>query len=126
MLRIDRGEPDSWELSLGGRWGRGPADTLVAEVSGTLRSSELTEPATGVVTLRPLRLPGGLVIGARQITLEVTAARDRLLLTGEPGSLPYLLGITLSGRLDGPSGDAEIKTWIAPAQLLELWLRLNL
>ena len=43
------------------------------------------------------------------------------------------MGITLSGRLDGrpaePAADADaeadVRVWIAPAQVLELWVRLN-
>ena len=101
---------------------------------GTLRGPDLTEPATGTVTLRPLRLPGGIVIGARRIALDVAAAGVRLVLDGDPGPPPYLLGITLSGRLDRPAGGAgicsevgeDVKVWIAPAQLFDLWLGLNL
>lgn len=133
ILKIDRGQPPEWELELSGRWLRGPEDTRLARITGTLRGPEWAEPATGTVTLWPLKLPGGIVIGARRIALDVVAAGRRLVLDGDPGPPPYLLGITLPGRLGPPAGDHEadrdgnqdVKVWIAPAQLFELWLRLN-
>ena len=105
---------------------RNADDTLRAQVSGTLRGPDLADPAAGSVTLQPLRLPGGIVIGARRIAIDVTAAGARLVLDGDPGPPPYLLGITLSGQLTGPDGDHDVKIWINPAQLFELWLRLTL
>jgi hypothetical protein len=125
-LRIDRSRSPEWELDLGGEWLRGPGGTRLAQVSGTLRGPDLAEPATGTVTCWPLRLPGGIVIGARRIALDILTAQTRLVLDGDPGPPPYLMGLTVAGRLTGPDGDEEVKVWIAPTQLLELWLRLNL
>jgi hypothetical protein len=132
-LKVDRGQLPEWELELGGRWVRGPEDTRFAQVSGALRGPDLVEPAAGTVTLWPLRLPGGIVIGARRIALDLDLAEGRLVVDGDPGAPPYLMGITLSGRLDGrpaePAADADaeadVRVWIAPAQVLELWVRLN-
>lgn len=110
---------------------RGPDHTRLARVSGVLRGPGLAEPATGTVTCWPLRLPGGIIIGARRIALDVSTARARLVLDGDPGPPPYLMGLTLPGRLTGPLAheeevEEEVKVWIAPTQVLELWLRLNL
>ena len=114
-------------MDLGGEWVHGPDNTRLAQVSGILRGPDPAEPATGTVTCWPLRLPGGIVIGARRIALAVTTTRSRLVLDGDPGPPPYLMGMTVVGRLSGPNGhDEEVKVWIAPTQLLELWLRLNL
>jgi hypothetical protein len=130
-LKVDRGRPPEWELELGGRWARGPEDTRFAQVSGALRGPDLIEPAAGTVTLWPLRLPGGIVIGARRIALDLALAGGRLVADGDPGPPPYLQGISLSGRLDGlpagrvADGDGDVTVSIAPAQVLELWLRLN-
>ena len=134
-LKVDRGRLPEWELELGGRWVRGSAETRFAQVTGALRGPDLVEPAAGTVTLWPLRLPGGIVIGARRIALDLVLAEGRLVVDGDPGPPPYLMGITLFGRLDGrpteptadgdADGDADVRVWIAPAQVLELWVRLN-
>ncbi len=42
----------------------------------------------------PLRLARGIVIGARRIALDVVLAEGRLVLDGDPGPPPYLMGIT--------------------------------
>jgi len=125
-LRIDRARSPEWELELGGEWSRGPEGTRLAQVSGILRGPDLAEPASGTVTCWPLLLPGGIVIGARRIALDIVTTRTRLVLDSDPGAPPYLMGLTVAGRLIGPDGDEEVKVWIAPTQLLELWLRLNL
>lgn len=130
-LKVDRGQLPEWELELGGRWVRGPEDTRFAEVSGALRGPDLVEPepATGTATLWPLRLPGGIVIGARRIALDLVLTTGQLVVDGDPGPPPYLGGISLTGRLNGrpaePAADANVRVWIAPAQVLELWVRLN-
>ena len=67
-------------------------------------------------------------MGARRIALDLDLAEGRLVVDGDPGPPPYLMGITLSGRLDGrpaePAADADaeadVRVWIAPAQVLEL------
>ena len=65
-------------------------------------------------------------VGPRRIALEVSTTGGRLVLDGEVGPPPYLTGISLPGRLHTDTGADEVKVWIAPAQLLELWFRLNL
>jgi hypothetical protein len=101
-------------------------DTLVSHVAGTLRGPDPTEVATGTITFWPRRFPGGFVVGPRRIALEVSTTGGRLVLDGEVGPPPYLTGISLPGRLHTDTGADEVKVWIAPAQLLELWFRLNL
>lgn len=128
-MKVETGHSPGWELDLRGRWARSPTDELIARVSGTLRGPGpgpgLAEPAAGTVTVRPIRLPGGLVIGSRRIAIDVTAGERRLLLDRDPGPPPYLMGITLSGRLSDPAADDEdVKVWIHPAQVLDLWLRM--
>lgn len=96
-------------------------------MSGTLRGPDLAEPASGTVTIRPIRLPGGIVIGSRRIAIDVTAGERRLRIDRDPGPPPYLLGISLSGRLAQPgTADTDVKVWIHPAQVIDLWLRLHL
>ena len=131
-LKIDRGQPPEWELELGGRWLRGPEDTRLAQVTGTLRGPDLAEPATGTVTLWPLRLPGGIVIGPAGSRWTSSPRGGRLVARrrSRTAAVPAWAS-PCSGRLDGrPSHGAtrraqDVKVWIAPAQLLELWLRLN-
>lgn len=99
---------------------------MSAAVAGSLRGPDVRDAATGTVTIHPIRLPGGLVIGARRIAFDITAGARRLLLDRDPGPPPYLTGITLSGRMGTPDEEEDVKVWIHPAQVLELWLRLNL
>ncbi len=129
-LRIDRGVPPGWDLDLHGRWTPTADDALLATVAGTLRGPDLTEPATGTIAFWPRRVLGSIV-GPRRIALDVTFGTGRVVLDGEVGPPPYLTGITLPGRLsagpgDGSRPDQDVKVWIHPAQLLELWFRINL
>ena len=98
-------------------------------MTGTLRGPGRTDPVSGTITFWPRRVLGSIV-GPRRIALDVTSDRGRLVLDGDVGPPPYLTGITLPGRLSAGTGspvaDADVKVWIHPAQLLELWFRLNL
>lgn len=92
---------------------------------GRLRGPEPAEPAAGTITFWPRRF-AGIVVGPRRIALDVTFDHGRLVLDADVDPPPYLSGITRPGLLSGPAGDEDVKIWIAPAQLLELWFRLNL
>jgi hypothetical protein len=133
-LRIDRGAPPGWDLELRGRWTPAAGDALLAAVTGILRGPDRADPATGTITFWPRRVLGSIV-GPRRIALDVTFGRGRVVLDGEVGPPPYLTGITLPGRLTAGSGEGspeeeaaeeDVKVWIHPAQLLELWFRINL
>jgi hypothetical protein len=124
-LRIDRGRPPDWELDLRGRWTPTADDTLQSEVTGTLHGPDRSEPATGTITFWPRRF-AGMVVGPRRIALDIAFDAGRLVLDAEVEPPPYLAGITRLARLHGADGEQDVKVWIAPTQLLELWFRLNL
>ena len=70
----------------------------------------------------------GNIVGPRRSARDGAAGARRGVLDGEGGPPPYLTGITLPGRLSPVDGgpDEDVKVWIHPAQLLELWFRINL